>query len=126
VELVKFIKARLDEDERVAIATGPETVWRPDSAWAADLLDPLPGQRRDHPGYVPMITAADLEHIARHDPARVLREVEAKRDIVEVEQDRAVEHGLPERLREMVESDVLRFLALPYADHADYCEAWRP
>lgn len=63
-------------------------------------------------------------HIARHDPARVLAEVEAKRQIVE-------HHGEP---HECPEYDVawdspcptLRHLAAVYADHPDYREEWKP
>ena len=45
-------------------------------------------------------------------PERILAECEAKRRIVE-------------RWREL-HPDVLRLLALPYADHADYQQEWRP
>jgi hypothetical protein len=70
---------------------------------------------------------ADARHIARHDPARVLAEVEAKRRVITAEQDRVLEEGpLPERMRGEIETDVLRLLTLPYADHPDYREEWRP
>lgn len=55
-----------------------------------------------------------LEHIARHDPARVLAECEAKRRIMTMDF---------ERYGEQVE--LLYMLALPYAGHPDYEEAWR-
>jgi hypothetical protein len=81
-ELVEWLRYRLDEDERVAraaIVGGGSGRWAEDSAWLTDMLDPLPSQRRERPGWVPMITRKDVAHIARHDPARVLAEVEAKR-----------------------------------------------
>jgi hypothetical protein len=61
---------------------------------------------------------ADADHIVRWDPSRVLAECEAKRRIVEwCSGPTASEwHELP----------VLAMLALPYADHPDYDEAWRP
>lgn len=48
------------------------------------------------------------------DRARVLAECEAKRRIVEWDEVQLEEHP------------VLRFLALPYADHPDYREEWKP
>ncbi|MET9012302.1 DUF6221 family protein [Streptomyces olivaceoviridis] len=90
-------------------------------------------------------------HIVRHDPARVLREVEAKRQIVAtyLPPDANPHPGLPcinyegqrpihyddaepcwrhQKANErLVRHDyVLRLLALPYADHPDYREEWAP
>lgn len=59
-------------------------------------------------------------HIIRHDPARVLREVEAKRKVV----DRYAwlrEHGDTGDARW-----VLPLLAAVYADHPDYRPEWAP
>jgi hypothetical protein len=68
------------------------------------------------------------EYVARHDPARVLAECEAKRRIVEhanecsdggseLSMDFDDERGL---------ALVLRLLALPYADCDGFREEWRP
>jgi hypothetical protein len=79
-------------------------------------------------------------HVVRHDPARVLAEVEAKRRIVESAAEIMDRGAFPEgvsdgRDPDEVESDEglaalaeyhLRLLALPYADHPDYREEWRP
>ncbi|MGZ4524215.1 MAG: DUF6221 family protein, partial [Mycobacteriaceae bacterium] len=67
-----------------------------------------------------------LTHIARHDPARVLAECEAKRRIVE--RYRVCEPNYDEgnRLETRVLDWTMRLLALPYADHPDYDPAWRP
>lgn len=70
-----------------------------------------------------------VEHIARHDPARVLAECEAKRRIVERcsaprpgdEWDGLDWDG---DLRAVAES-VLVALAAVYADHPDYRDEWR-
>ena len=51
-----------------------------------------------------------VEHIARHDPARVLADCEARRQLVEA----------------MGDDWVTRVLALPYADHPDFDESWCP
>lgn len=56
-------------------------------------------------------------HIARHNPARVLAECDAKRRIFETLRD---EGG--DRLFD----DIFRLLALPYADREGYREEWRP
>ncbi len=59
----------------------------------------------DSEGLSPSVGEAAGRHIARHDPARVLRECEAKRRIVEGHK-------------------TLRALASVYSDHPDYDEAW--
>jgi hypothetical protein len=75
----------------------------------------------------------------------VLAECEAKRRIVElhehhrsvtaayrsprgreVEDAAAAQDRRTQEARTRVAEDVLRFLALPYADHPDYREEWRP
>ncbi|URN11388.1 DUF6221 family protein [Streptomyces radiopugnans] len=85
MELIEFLTARLDEDEQVARAT----VWdgsgnQPDWSLPASATVDVGGDEF----YAGDRTIAD--HIDRHDPARVLREVEAKRRIVE-------EHGIVHR-----------------------------
>jgi hypothetical protein len=64
------------------------------------------------------LDSAAAGHIARHDPARVLREVEAKRQMLAFH-DRAHPHdGDP--------CTTQRLLVLPYADHPDYRPEWKP
>ena len=74
--LVAFLNARLDEDEAIAETAGrsgfPAADY--DSRWRYEDVD-----RRLSPVGVGPDT---FPHIARHDPARVLREVEAKREIL--------------------------------------------
>jgi hypothetical protein len=70
-----------------------------------------------------------LEHIARHDPARVLAEVAAKRRIVGM-----LSSIVPAKETNPIKSEdavaladwTLRLLALPYADHNDYRQEWGP
>ena len=72
------------------------------------------------------------EHIARWDPSRVLAECEAKRRIVdyreqcERDRDEAAEARDLFAARLLAFDATLRALALPYADHPDYDETWRP
>lgn len=66
--------------------------------------------------------SAAAGHIVRHDPARVLREVAAKRRIID-ECENTInyqDHGWS------LAHPVLRLIALSYADHADYREDWKP
>ena len=80
-----------------------------------------------------------LTHIKRRNPARVLAECEAKRRIVEslVDAEDAVTkydsddpNNPPAYWQEWGNLHALRLaaelLALPYADHPDYREEWRP
>jgi hypothetical protein len=77
-DLIDWLRAQIDDDEQIALAIDVKE-WAEDSSWFKDMLDPLPSQRRERPAWLPMITVEDVRHIARHDPARVLQEVEAKK-----------------------------------------------
>jgi len=65
-------------------------------------------------------------------PARILAECEAKRRIVQEYSERDADVDLmlgPNTLRQREWSGLrlaLRYLALPYADHPDYREEWKP
>lgn len=132
-DLVAFLRARLDEDEAAAVA--PET-------WTAFEENESTGTRRvdvDHSfeRVVACTRAWRGVHIARHDPARVLREVEAKRQIVDLHRPvqrrstgssgGAIEDcQVCDHFPAQYPCPTLRLLALPYADHPDYREGWRP
>src|SRR6266851_9644248 len=73
IDLVVFLNARLRDDEAAARAAAPGP-WRGRDAGSWSEVAPAKGTGPE---------AADTEHIARHDPARVLREVAAKRAILE-------------------------------------------
>jgi hypothetical protein len=92
VTLTEFLLTRIAEDEAVARAA--------EQTWDSD---------RDGGWWVGCDPDTQA-HIARHDPARVLTECEAKRAIVEL-----ISSPGPQ---------ALRLLALPYADHADYQPEW--
>ncbi|MCG0069713.1 hypothetical protein CFC35_05650 [Streptomyces sp. FBKL.4005] len=130
-ELVEFLRARLAEDERAA-RQATEGPWTAEvSGETGHCVIPSDAQStREYVARTQLYAAAfDAEHIARHDPARVLREIEAKRrllneytkvatnDVNEVE----YAHGWANALGEAV-----RLLALPYADHPNYRKEWRP
>lgn len=120
-ELIAFLNARLDEDEAAAKAAWRGDGWRhenmPDEVWTG----------RSAPGHTPIPIAKawdqpTAEHIARHDPARVLADVAAKRAVIA-----ACAHNLEyEDYGYTLAERVLRALALPYAEHEDYKPHWRP
>ncbi|MFF5773857.1 DUF6221 family protein [Streptomyces californicus] len=138
-DLVQFLRDRLAEDEQAArAATWDEwdsahwTARPPQAAYerytVADHLDDgvvaVTPENADADGVG--------QHIARHDPARVLREVEAKRrlltDYEENAADLDAQHapdmdyvGRADGLE-----TALQHLATAYADHPDYRDAWRP
>jgi hypothetical protein len=148
ITLVEFLLARLDEDARKARAAETGRRWealtRADSGpqvrvGDGDMDDPGPEWRREvvHPMWhcddeldgcpdVARGWIAEAEHIARHDPAWVLAEVAAKRRIV-----RLCEAGIDPKapatpgVRAGYRA-ILGYLALPYAEHPDYQEEWKP
>ena len=135
--LTDFLLARIAEDETVARAATP-------GPWVVRSLGYVAGGGATslfgtdvHDA--PADHEPDAEHIARHDPARVLAECEAKRRIVEhadafadceVHPGRKSETDCDECIAawriNMNDEWYLRFLALPYADHPDYREEWKP
>ncbi|MEV0598568.1 DUF6221 family protein [Streptomyces sp. NPDC050315] len=150
-DLVAFLRARLDEDEAVARAAFPAPWTRRDhvaGVHADDATQERPfgsavADCRRVPGGFGYGTA-NADHIARHDPARVLAEVEAKRQIVDsYATTLQARESIRVRMREVIGTDadefgrlyrqeselinkldvlgpVLRSLALPCADHPDY------
>jgi hypothetical protein len=129
-DLTAFISARLSEDEAMAKAAarkrrGP---WRVvGDAFRAVIH----GSRAtlsvaDTPGM------AIAEHIARHDPARVLREVAARRRTM-ARHERKPDKQQPwcgwctdDRHFEAWPCDDIRDLAATWSDHPDYRAGWSP
>lgn len=86
---------------------------------------PLPGNVLDCDG--DEVRTGDAGHIVRHDPARVLREVEAKRWIVgEHRPDGADPCDAHDASMRSSPCETLRWLALPYSDRPGYQEEWKP
>jgi hypothetical protein len=126
-DLVEFLTARLDEDEQVArdAAVDAGGTWKPGAGVWGDLDEVFPvvyDEGRPTPD--------QAAHIARHDPARVLADVAAKRQLVV-----ALAGYVPADMhflddvtasRAHVALLGLTHLALPYADHPDYREEWKP
>ncbi|WP_017615663.1 DUF6221 family protein [Nocardiopsis salina] len=127
--LVSFVRARIDERWRGALDAGPSAAARAWSAWP-DRVDSAAGACVARTGSGD--DAADRarsEHIAGHDPDRVLEALECERRLLE--RYELLNAGLvesPDRdaLLSEYRNLVLPLLALPFADHPDYREAWRP
>lgn len=129
MDLVEFLRARLDRDEQMARAcSGVPWKATPSGTVSTDTGDP----GTDGSAYVATAeNDAYAEHIARHDPSRALAEVAAKRRIVDDYEKQAWILGQGHRTPELdaaqsVRGTVLRLLALPYAHHPAYQEEWRP
>lgn len=132
MDLVDWLRARLDDDEQVARAATPGP-WRVNAITRivtdAEVANPevVAGSRWGCEGDV-FRTDADAVHIARHDPARVLAEVAAKRRILNelLPQLRANDECVTSQWDADSDTagDLLRLLALPYADHPDYDPDW--
>jgi hypothetical protein len=140
-DLIAFLRARLDEDEAIArgATVGP---WRVnDEAFAETIYGPsneavVAGGRWG--GEAPVFDSTeDAIHIARHDPARVLAEVEAKRELLKLHRSvgrRSTGSGggivedcqICDHFPAQYPCATLRLLALPYVDHPDYRQEWRP
>ncbi|MFJ9037970.1 DUF6221 family protein [Streptomyces sp. NPDC102406] len=123
-DLVQWLGKQYDEDEEIAQAVhGPS-----DKQWwvAEDIKTRLCDDQ---------IWMADASFIAAHGPARVLREIDAKRQILRALQNaevalRNTEPGKEshELMRGSTNSlrATVRMLATAYADRPGYREEWRP
>ncbi|MFE6716823.1 DUF6221 family protein [Streptomyces albidoflavus] len=137
-DLIAFLQARLEHDEAVAREATPGP-WR--NAPTARHHDTVSGRPEEAVfGYDSFRVATtgepagrralvNAEHIARHDPARVLAEVEAKRRIVRAHAkwcEGRCEAKYPEGGFDAAHYWSIKSLAATYADHPDYREEWRP
>ncbi|MFC5183523.1 DUF6221 family protein [Actinomadura harenae] len=139
-ELVEFLRARIAKDEQIARA-GSGAAWRPSppgsisldgpaGASAADRAADGAGAAPGRPGFVAQAeNESYAEHIARHDPARALRDVAAKRlvldEYVKAEWLLSSGHrGEAAEAAQAVRLTTLRALASTYSDHPAYRPEW--
>ncbi len=127
-ELVEWLRAQLDKDERIARAVKDRSApW--DGQWMADgnsAVRTVNGHvlfyRHDSGPLKPGLA----DHAAEWDPARVLREIDAKRDLLRFAEGVHDHHetfttGVASRLEV-----TLRLFAAAYADRPGYRDEWRP
>jgi hypothetical protein len=119
VTLVEFLQARLAEDELTALAAVDGSPrWRASYDYR-DVKD-------DEGHYVVQAdslhpSVEQAAHIARHSPARVLAEVEAKREVIA---DYLRLDAAGEVLERGIVEDILRCLCSIYTEHPDYNTSW--
>lgn len=127
-DLRAFVAARLDEDEAAARAA-TEGPW---SFAGYDSADGWPIVANDEHEIVSRSGSDDAEHIARHDPARVLREVAAKRAVIRQYEDVreqarhpvSAENRMRARVAEGELLEVLQHIAVIYSNHTDHDPNW--
>ena len=151
MDLADFLTARLAEDKAAALAAteGPwawAATGEKDNSWAVALVGDADEEEKMLSGHVeagdgiiidPVCEAingnlADGAHIARHDPARVLREVEAKRAILArcqmvlaaFHDPEGVEWPDVNRRERHHARRTIEDMASAYRDHEDYDPAW--
>ena len=131
-ELLAFVRACLDEDERVALAAvdqggigrSGEKHWHRIHSDHRALIGDMAGNVVIHgidETWSP--SSYQAEHIVRWDPARVLAKIKADRAILDwcergirVTEDDCYQLGV---------DDVVRLLAQPYAGRPGWREEWR-
>lgn len=124
--ITEFLLARIAEDETVATAAQERTKREP---WWVDGPAQVSGKFWVYATGEKFDEPMVADHIARHGPARVLAECEAKRRIIEtlvlpyIAERRRLMNGQPSWGDE--HPDLLLLLALPYADHPDFREEWK-
>lgn len=131
-DLVEFLLARITEDEN-----GAHQVLRDYAEHSATWDNPCTGVINiGDPGLEGLVALGDgplAIHIADWDPARVLAECDAKRRIFKIHSEIVTGDIPTERAFDFCNEDLeqhpcptLRLLALPYAEHPDYRDEWRP
>lgn len=143
-DFASWLRAQLDADEATARAVEDNSApW--DGQWKADGPDCL----RTYNdwvlfyGHTHPLAPGLVNHVARHDPARVLADIAAKRRAIGNHQadgngccrtcahwtsDWVDGHKVDRLAYEGVRAPclTLRLLGLAYADRAGYDESWRP
>jgi hypothetical protein len=152
-DLIAFLRAQLDEDERIARAVRVPPYWHQgpgdDPEWTDEELVCMwppefhtPYERDKHWRGLTVEGPELAEHIATHDPTRVLREIDAKRQLLarggpfctsncddpdsepknpDTNWTTPLEHHF-----DCAAYQAAQLLALPYTDRPGFREDWRP
>lgn len=127
-EFARFVYARLDEEVALARAASPGP-WHVSEEFNEVLAaDGTTVANKFAPGSEKL--RATAEYIAHNDPPSALFELGLKRQLVDrAAQTRAWavgEAGAIAGPAVILANGILRLIALPYADHPDYREEWKP
>lgn len=133
MNIIEFLLQRIAEDE--AVAKRAAFGWGAD--WESTAPDDAEWSVVKAEGKSEMLGCEDVDvinHIARHDPARVLRECAAKRAIMDIHSDRDGDCArcsdyawfaiLDGGEHEEFPCPTIRHLAAVYRDHPDYQPEW--
>ncbi|MFI8301540.1 DUF6221 family protein [Streptomyces nigra] len=125
-DLVRWLGEQLDEDERIARAAGNDRVaptpWRGES-WDDAVLDGDGLVDANGDGIALVKGERVRAHILQHDPARVLREIDAKRrTLVRCEEAMLTASPMLVHFAKQTAWE----MAQPCADRPGYKESWRP
>lgn len=130
-DLVAWLRTQIDEDEAAAQAASPGP-WaveseNPDGGWAIDWNKDGSVVEVVGSGHVGggAWEHADAQHIARWDPARALREVAAKRRMIDALAEAETNHG-SYITATYTTNDALKDLAAVYADRPGWKPEWAP
>lgn len=121
--ITEFLRARLDDDEAKARAAHGATWVASRRGGVVDLDD---AEGHEIAGRDGGLAWPDADFMAHHDPARVLREVAAKRRLVDQWADRYDDNPHATSPEAADAADVLHTLASVYSDHPDYQRQWAP
>lgn len=131
VTLTEFLLARIEEDELKALSIFAPAIQA--NQWIRGLFMHTDGtvEFTDHEGTYTLTPEEWDETARRYADPRLLAECEVKRRIVElcaplVTPDRLAWAATDRDPSPHLADDALRLLALPYAEHPDYREEWRP
>ncbi len=138
--IVEFLRARIDEDEAIARAAseidpGPWSLpdgryvspWPGHDEIEAELFNANRGRVISYNGFDVELSERTALHITRHDPARVLGEVKAKRAVIELYllyEDAQYPDGAGGYVSACEKEPKLKALAGVYSDHPDFDPAW--
>ena len=140
-DLARWLGEQLDEDERIALAAADELEGLElGGSWSYDghYVETVSERTMVAVGSQDFMTPGVGQHIAVHDPARVLREIDAKRQLLKLhapsdlgtwvgdDEDETPACRTCGNLTARFPCRTLRLLALPYADRPGYREEWAP